>query len=269
MNGGDRLVAHANCFHPYSFEDALTGVAAAGFSQIELSAVQGWTPHVNLRDDPEAVRTRVADHGLTAVALSGHSDLTTPEGVRYAVAAIEWAAAYGLRDFTTAIGGHASAEEDLEQFLRGFGPVVEAAEKHDVTVALEVHGSLMATGQLSRPIIERIGSPRIGVKYDTGNCEYYGGVTAVDDFASIADRVVNIDAKDHVGGVGVWNFPPPGKGDIDWAAFGRVLRATGYTGPLTVEIEFVDQTWPPCEGVVDALATAHATLLKHVIGGRE
>jgi sugar phosphate isomerase/epimerase len=257
----DRLVAHANTFHPFDFEEALRGVAAAGFANVELSAVPGWTPHINYAsDDPDRVRERVAEHGLTAVALSGHSDLTTPDGVRYAVEGIEWAAAYGLRLFTTAIGGHASADEDLERFLKGFAPVVEAAERLDVTVGLEVHGSLMASGALARPIVERIGSRRVGVKYDTGNCEYYGGVNAVSDFPVVADLVVNVDMKDHIGGVGVWNFPPPGEGAVDWGSLSQIFSSVGYAGPLTVEIEFVDETWPAYDQVVEALRTARRTL---------
>lgn len=256
------LVAHANCYHPYSFDEALTGVKEAGYTHIELSAVEGWTPHVDLAADaPRTVHERVAGFGLSANAIAAHSDLTTPDGVDYAVRAISWAAEYGMTQVTTAIGGHGEVDEDLEEFYRLFAPVARAAEQHGVTVALEIHGRLMATGVLARPIVERIDSPWIKVKYDTGNCEYYGGVAAVDDFPSIADVVVNIDAKDHIGGVGVWNFPPPGEGDVDWQRLADVVKATSYDGPLTVEIEFVDQVWPPVEGVTEALRIARATLL--------
>lgn len=267
MTGTERLVAHANTFHTFSFADALRGTVAAGYDRIELSAVVGWTPHVDLGEDPDVVRARVADHGLTATGLSAHSDLTTPDGVEYAVRAIEWARSYGLDTVTTAIGGHGEADEDLDKFLDGFAPVVEAAERLGVTVALEIHGSLMSTGARARPIIDRIGSPRVGVKYDTANCEYYGGVRAVDDFAAIADKVVSLDAKDHIGGVGAWNFPPPGAGQIDWQDLGHVLRAGGFAGPVVVEIEFVDQQWPDHDGVVAALVTARETLVEHVLGG--
>jgi hypothetical protein len=43
-----RLAANANSFHSYSFEEALTGIEAAGFERVELCAVPGWTEHVDL-----------------------------------------------------------------------------------------------------------------------------------------------------------------------------------------------------------------------------
>jgi sugar phosphate isomerase/epimerase len=251
-----RLAAHLNTFHPYSFDDALAGAAAAGFQTVEISAVPGWTEHVRYEDDPDAVARRIADHGLEAVALSGHSDLTTEAGVRYAVRGIEWAAAYGLPLFTTAIGGHAAGSEDINRFFSVSEPLVEAAERHHVTVGLEIHGEIMASGALARPLIERLDSRWVGVKYDTGNCEYYGGVAAVDDIPAIANRIVNVDLKDHVGGVGVWNFPEPGAGDLDWPQVFARFSEAGYAGPFSVEIEFIDEVWPDRDGVIAALAAA-------------
>ena len=61
-----------------------TGIAGAGFTSVELTSVPGWTEHVR-RDADDAEIQRVKDllrqHGLTAVSLSGHSDLVSDEGV--------------------------------------------------------------------------------------------------------------------------------------------------------------------------------------------
>lgn len=38
-------------YHTYSLEEALEGIAAAGFHYVELSAVRGWTEHVPLEAD--------------------------------------------------------------------------------------------------------------------------------------------------------------------------------------------------------------------------
>ena len=47
----NRLGGHTNSYHPYSIEEALTGIAAAGFKYVELSAVRGWAEHVPLEAD--------------------------------------------------------------------------------------------------------------------------------------------------------------------------------------------------------------------------
>ncbi len=113
--------------------------------------------------------------------LSAHSDLTTDDGVEYAVKAIGWAARNGLPVMSTAIGGHSSQEENESAFLAGIGRVAAAADAAGVDVALEIHGDIMATGALTLPLLEKIGHPRIKVAYDTANCEFYGDTKAVDD----------------------------------------------------------------------------------------
>ena len=37
---------NSNCYHGYSIEEALEGIAAAGFHYVELTATKGWTEHV-------------------------------------------------------------------------------------------------------------------------------------------------------------------------------------------------------------------------------
>jgi sugar phosphate isomerase/epimerase len=260
------LAGHTNTYHTYSLDEALAGIAAAGYGQVELSAVPGWTEHVDLGTPPGQIQSRLAGHGLQAVALSAHSDLTTDEGVAYALRAIGWAADYGLDLVTTAIGGHASREESQEEFLPRAGRIASAAEQAGVIVALEIHGDLMATGQAARPLIERIGSPAIRLKYDTANVEYYGGERAVDDLPSVVDLVVNLDLKDKLGGRGEWNFPPPGDGHIDWASLLGTLDQAGYRGPMAVELEFLGEPWPPLPEVTAALRSAREYLLSTMSG---
>ena len=48
----------------------------------------------------------------------------------------------------------------------------------------------------------------------------------------------NVHLKDKRGGKGVWDFPEPGGGHVDFAAILAILRDGGYDGPASVEIEF-------------------------------
>ena len=71
------LAGHTNSYHTYSLDAALEGIAKAGFKYVELSAVRGWTEHVPLEAseaDIREVKAKLAHWGLTASALSGHSD---------------------------------------------------------------------------------------------------------------------------------------------------------------------------------------------------
>ncbi len=250
------LAGHTNSFHTYGREEALAGIAEAGYRTVELTAVEGWTEHVDLDADTGELRARLEHYGLEPVVLSGHSDLTTDEGLVYGIKAVEWCANYGLPVMNTAIGGHASQEENESAFLANIEALANAAEDAGVDVALEIHGDIMASGARTLPLLERIGHPRIKVAYDTGNCEFYGDVKAVDDLAAIVPYLANVHLKDHRGGKGDWDFPAPGDGTIDFGAVLGILEAGGYRGPLSVEIEFQGDPWPPLAEVNASMARA-------------
>ena len=183
------LAAHTNSYHSYSFDEALAGIAAAGYRAVELSAVPGWTEHVDVRGDPGAVRSRLEAYGLEAASISGHSDLTTADGLEHGLAVVRWAGSFGVPIVNTAVGGHAHVEESEAAFLGNIGKLADASLAVGVVLALEIHGDLMATGERSLALLDRIAHPAVKINYDTANVEHYGGVRAEDDLPAIADRV--------------------------------------------------------------------------------
>src|SRR5213078_1751148 len=122
------LAGHTNSYHTYSFDEALAGIAGAGYKGVELSAVPGWTEHVDLDADPAATRRLLERYGLEAVSLSGHSDLTTPDGLEHGLKAVRWAADFGLPIVNSAVGGHQSADENEGAFLGNVGRLADEAE---------------------------------------------------------------------------------------------------------------------------------------------
>jgi L-ribulose-5-phosphate 3-epimerase len=254
------LAGHTNTYHTYGFDEALAGIAGAGFRYVELSAVPGWTEHVDLDADPDEIRRRLADHGLEAVSLSGHSDLTTAEGLEHGVKAVKWAAAYGLPIVNTAVGGHQSADENEAAFLENVGTLADAAEEAGVVVALEIHGDIMASSDVTIPLIEKIGRNSIKVNYDTANVEFYSGARAVDDLPKITPHLAHVHLKDTAGGKGNWDFPAVGDGTVDFAQVLDILREAGYSGPYSVEIEFNGEPWPALDDVNAAMRRSHQHL---------
>jgi L-ribulose-5-phosphate 3-epimerase len=257
------LAAHTNSYHSYSFEEALAGIAEAGYRYVELSAVPGWTEHVDVRGEPAAVRAQLDAYGLDAVSISGHSDLTTAEGLEHGLAVVRWAGSFGIPIVNTAIGGHAHVEESEAAFLANIGTLADAALAAGVVLALEIHGDLMATGARSRELLDRIAHPAVRINYDTANVEHYGGVSAVDDLPGVVDLVANVHLKDSCGGKGEWDFPAIGDGHVDFGRVLEILRAGGYEGPYSVEIEFTGEPWPPLAEVTDAMRRSRAALAAH------
>ena len=252
----NRLAGHTNSYHTCTAEQAYSGIAEAGYSAVELTSVKGWTEHVDLDADTKPLRARLAHYGLTPVVLSAHSDLTVQEGLDYGKKALRFCANYGLPVMNTAIGGHASQEENELAFLVNISELAAVADETGVDVALEIHGDIMASGEKTVALLERIGHPRIKVAYDTANCEFYGDVKAVDDIGSMLPYLANVHLKDKRGGKAVWDFPEPGAGSVDFASILAQLEHAGYAGPLSVEIEF-DGTWPPCAEITACMKRGH------------
>ena len=254
------LAGHTNSYHTYGFDDALAGIAAAGFKGVELSAVPGWTEHVDLDADPAEVKRKLDGHGLTAVSLSGHSDLTTRDGLAHGIRAVEWAGRYGLPVVNSAVGGHQSADENVAAFLQNIGELADAADAAGVVVALEIHGDIMASSDVTLPLIAKIGRDSIKVNYDTANVEYYSGDLAVDDLPKITHELAHVHLKDTTGGKGNWDFPGAGDGHVDFGRVLEILRSAGYTGPLSVEIEFQGEPWPSLAEVDAAMRRSYEHL---------
>jgi sugar phosphate isomerase/epimerase len=149
----------------------------------------------------------------------------------------------------TAVGGHAGKEEDKADFLRHIYELAEYAARNNVFVALEVHGDIMATGQVSIPLIKEINRANVRINYDTANCVFYGNTQAVDDLREVVPYLSHVHLKDKAGGNQEWNFPAVGEGYVDFGGVLRILEEEGYTGPFSVEIEFQGEPWPPLEEV--------------------
>src|SRR5438093_2062830 len=247
------LAGHTNSYHTYSFDEALAGIAGAGYRYVELSAVPGWTEHVDLDTPPADVRRKLEDHGLEAVSLSGHSDLTTREGLEHGLKAVRWAAEYGLPVMNTAVGGHQSADENEAAFLGNIGALADAADDAGVVVALEIHGDIMASSDVTIPLLEKIGRDSVKVNYDTANVEFYSGDLAVDDLPKITSYLAHVHLKDTTGGKGNWDFPAVGGGSVDFGRVLEILRDAGYSGPYSVEIEFQGEPWPSLDDVNAAM----------------
>src|SRR5215213_4078206 len=247
------LAGHTNSYHTYSHDEALQGIAEAGYKAVELSAVPGWTEHVDLDGDQGELRRRLDGYGLEPVSLSAHSDLTTADGLEHGIKAVRWAAEYGIPIVNTAVGGHQSADENEAAFLANIGAMADEAEQAGIKIGLEIHGDIMASGAVTLPLLEKIGRDSVRINYDTANVVFYSGDSAVDDIPKVADKIVHVHLKDTAGGKGVWNFGAIGSGVVDFGAVLALLRNAGYAGPYSVELEFTGEPWPPLEDVNAAM----------------
>src|SRR5262249_30270555 len=139
-------------------------------------------------------------HSLIPAALSAHSNLTAARGLKIAYSALDLCERMGIPILNTAVGGPEEGKEDEAAFLRNIGGLADYAAERDITITLEIHGELTATGKKSSELMEKVNRPNVRINYDTANCEFYGAVRAEDDLPCAVPWVALCHLKDKIGG---------------------------------------------------------------------
>jgi sugar phosphate isomerase/epimerase len=235
------------CFGNAPVELALRGIRRAGFTRIDLAAIRGIAPHVDVVGRPanqaETLQRAVTANGLSVDALicvawfpDALDDLRELEH-RYEALA-EVASAVGG---ATLIGDANTKRPDeargraLDRFKRSSDLMADIAYRRGLPVAVEVpHGLTLAeTLEQSLEVLDFADNPALGVDYDTShvwNC----GATIEESVSALGDRIVHVALRDVLGPD---QYGPPGDGMFDFAGLLSALGRIGYTGPLTLELE--------------------------------
>lgn len=183
----------------------------------------------------EAVRKRLADHGLSATSLQARFDVAGADAVDVMKPQLEACAALGAKICFSSVKAGDLDREMVWQRLRQIGDVAGGL---GVTLALETHPDLMTNGDVARESITAINHAHVKVNFDTANIYFYNqGCTAVGELEKIIDHVAALHLKDTAGGYQDWNFPALGTGVVDFPKVFEMLRKAGFNGPCTMELE--------------------------------
>ena len=251
-------------FAPFPIDEALEGLAAAGYTRCEIGAVKGWFEHIDPDSvgDAEIARIdrKLRDLGLQPVSLSGHAQLQTPEGAARFGRAIDIAQALGMAVVNT-YTGDATTGEEREAYFANVAELCDRAAKAGLQIGMETDSNMLPTAEAGIAILDRIDRPGVlGFNYDPGNVVYYAGADPLTDLRFALPRLVHVHLKDKIGGKGVFNFPPPGDGDLDLPAFVGLLDEAGYAGPISAEVEFDERGWPDYASCLAAAERSVANL---------
>ena len=242
----NKFAYNSNSYHGFSVDQALEGMAAAGFKYVELSAVRGWTEHV-MPDMPDAeierIQKKMAGLGIEAVALGGHCNLMEKERLEDFAKNIELAHRLGIGTIVTSTGeAHFGEDEEFSDnvLIENISSLIPVLDKYDMTMVLEIHGE-HGTGEQLYSLTRKLDSPRVGINYDTANVVFFGGKSPMDDIKTCVDDVKHVHLKDKVGMDRVWCFPATGSGDLDLAGFMDFLDGYDYDGVYSIEVEYDEE----------------------------
>ncbi|NUM54516.1 MAG: TIM barrel protein [Candidatus Hydrogenedentes bacterium] len=208
---------------------------SAAWSHVPEVGVKHLFLNVPEPDQVEQTLTRLAQHSLTPLVMRGSADLSEASSVDALAVQIATCQKMGV-GYMFLSPKHANAPKEVAyEHLRKAGDVARA---HNVVLSLETHPDLGTNGAIQLETMKAINHQNVRVNFDTGNITYYNrGRNAVDELKTIVDYVATVEVKDHNGGFETWEFPPLGKGVVDFKGVFGVLDACGYAGPVTLEFE--------------------------------
>lgn len=178
------------------------------------------------------------------------------------------AAAAGAKTFFTCIIPGDPAKKRAENYslaLECFAPIAQAADDAGATIAIEGwpggaphFATLCCNPETCRSFIKDLGCKSVGINYDPSHLIRLGidHIRFLNEFVS---KVWHVHAKDteiipeaiyefglyqdsvfqkpHGYGAQAWRYTIPGSGVTRWSESFKILKAAGYNGVVSVELE--------------------------------
>jgi sugar phosphate isomerase/epimerase len=217
----------------FSFDEALAGVAAAGYSVVGLL---GGVADISLAldgMDTTRIGSQLAAHGLRANLACLHVDHSGSEDEAFASLArqVESARVLGVPYLMTFGADH---EPQFARWYAATRFAAAQAEPHGIQVVFKPHGGCTAAADEIERCFVNIAHPNVRLWYDAGNIIHYTGKDPVTEARRVATRTSGFCAKDcaTVRGDVMLEF---GEGGVDFPGVFGVLAQEGFTGPVMVE----------------------------------
>ncbi len=243
-------------FRSHSLDFALERIAKAGYRYVEVEGNLSWCPHVNIRkDDPLKFKGKIQSYGFVGVSgLGNHRELITREdGFLDILQAFEWCHEAGIPVLSTGEGRKPdvmSTQEAMIILKDRLQALAETAQKNQVYLALEDHGSISLTPNGLPDILNLVQSDWIAVNFDTANIHRgdYVGTTSEGyewkleqatkyDELELLEKVVHRVKHTHIKDVVGRDAVTLGTGEVDIAGCIKMLKTGGYAGVLSYETE--------------------------------
>jgi sugar phosphate isomerase/epimerase len=244
-------------FERPTLDATLDAIQAHGLRSVQMNLSSAGLPNMPdeiLTQEADLIRQAFAARSMTIAALSGTFNMIHPDhairqlGLRRLRVLTETCHAFGTSLITLSTGtrdphnmwhthpdnGTPEAWQDLLESLREAVPIAEQA---GVILAFEPEVSnVIDSARKARLLLDQIGSTHLKVVMDGANLFHAGELSRMHEildeaFALLGADIVLAHAKDLDRDGDAGNLAA-GQGLLDYGHYLRLLRQSGYTGPL-------------------------------------
>ncbi|MBT8367116.1 MAG: sugar phosphate isomerase/epimerase [Deltaproteobacteria bacterium] len=232
-------------YEGYDLATALEEIAKAGASHVELGFTRGFTKGLTeeyfSESSAQKITRLLSDMGLSSIALSAHTDLTTGKAVDELKRRIDFGKRLGVEVVNTKVG----AKSGRKQYEKNIELIADYAESMNIIVGLEnpAEGTdqILTSGKTGAELIRSIGSDFIKLNYDFGNAFTYskGKVDPATDYKEALPYACYLHLKDMKKIDDGWEFSQIGKGIINYDLIFKELVEGEKLLPLSIEHLFI------------------------------
>ena len=249
----EQLIIDTMCYTHYPLERALSGIAEAGISRVELCASVGSCDHgapEQLGPGASNKLSRLLEsYGMTAASFSAHADITTESGLIAFTSRLQLAAELNIPIVNTPLPPDRqhhrpdlplrSGPEVDDLFCGNILKLADLAAKLGVVVCLQTVGYLLSDAEQCVALIHRLNHPNVRINYNPSSLLYFAGGAepTKDDMTLLAPYLGHVHLIDKASlEMAKFDLCPLGEGAVDWESLLGEMDRVGYTGPASIEI---------------------------------
>jgi sugar phosphate isomerase/epimerase len=229
-----RLGMNTVLFGNADLRTALQHVAWAGYRYVELAAIAGMCEHVKIGEDTGAVKALLAEFGLTATAMEAATN--DRERLRGLFAL---ARELGIGIVNIGSGGKTGDEASTREAIDRVRELAKLVGDAGVKLAVKPHvGQAIHDAATGLRLVNEVTEPALGLNFDPSHL-FRANETPQDVAPRWGSRIITSHFRDcpwREGSPGAPEQQIPGRGIVDIPATLRALKATGYAGPLNLEV---------------------------------
>lgn len=242
-----KLGVNTVLYKGYSLDTAVGALSRMGYDGIEISAIQGMCEHLNpetWKDDAGYIREVMSKYGMKILSC----EAATHDADRLRKI-FEAASVLGIPVINIGPGGKTDDEETLIAMLDEISGLAEIAASYGTVLCCKAHvGAAIYNNPTTLRLAEKLaGNPYFGIDMDPSHIFRAGelpenavaGVVKYMKHLHIRDckAEYNEDSTRKLGGSPGSPFAQIcGTGDINLKGYFNVLKNSGYSGPVCLEV---------------------------------
>ena len=227
----------------FSLEQALEGIAKAGYKAVELCARPGMAPHLEIGKSAsyyKEISAQVISYGLAIESIAGTGGIGMDSPDFDAV--IEAAQQVGAPVIAEATGGKSDDEESFKQVIELVNTTAARTSQAGIQLSLKPHvNNAVYSTKTALRFMQEVDREWVGINFDASHIwRTEAAEDPVESLQRLKDYIVTLRIRDNrktrERPIGPVETQIPGKGSMDLPALAAVMNAINHIPYVTLEI---------------------------------